>query len=71
MTTKQKIRISVTVVLCLLTLVVIFQNTEVVETKILLARISMPRALLLAVTFLAGMASGLILANHFTRKRKT
>ena len=71
MINKNKLRIIAMVVLSVLILVVILQNTQAVETQILFARISMPRALLLIITFLAGMASGLILATgYFSRKSK-
>lgn len=68
---KQKIRIFIIAALCLLFLIIILQNTQMVETTILFARISMPRALLLIITFLAGVVTGLILAaNYFSNKSK-
>lgn len=43
-----------------LVLVVVFQNREVVETRLLFATVAMPRALLLVITLLVGFAGGVI-----------
>ena len=55
-------------VLGLLACIVVFQNTDSVETRLLFATIAMPRAVLLAITFLLGLVSGLLVA--FLRRRK-
>jgi len=41
--------------------VVVLQNTDEVETKLLFATVTMPRALLLFVTFAVGILVGLAL----------
>ncbi len=46
------------VVALIVVLVLILQNTAPVETKILFMTVTMPRALLLAVTALLGMIAG-------------
>lgn len=46
-------------VVAVLSIVLVFQNTESVETKIFLATVAMPRAVLLAVTFVLGVVVGL------------
>jgi uncharacterized integral membrane protein len=51
----------------LLVIVVVLQNTETSEVRILFARIAMPRALLLALTAGLGIVIGLLLATK--RKR--
>ncbi|MFH1731743.1 MAG: LapA family protein [Planctomycetota bacterium] len=48
--------------------IVIFQNTEEVETRILFAKIAMPRALLLGIAVAIGFVGGLVAATF--RKRK-
>lgn len=45
-------------VLALLIVIIIFQNMQSVETRILFLSITMPRALLLIVTFLSGLGLG-------------
>ncbi len=44
----------------ILVLVLIFQNMESVDTRLLFATISMPRALLLVIVFGLGFLSGLL-----------
>lgn len=51
----------------ILAVVVIVQNTATVETHILWITISMPRAVLLALTFALGVLSGILFSM---RKRK-
>ncbi len=46
----------------------ILQNTQVVETKILFMTISMPRALLLIITFVAGFITGTLFVSGLLRK---
>lgn len=54
-------QITITVVAAL-TLILVLQNQEVVETNVLFFKISMPRAFLLAFTALAGFAIGMLVA---------
>jgi putative membrane protein len=49
--------------------IVIFQNTEAVETKVLLMTIVMPRAALLAVTLLIGIAVGIFFGWKLSRPK--
>jgi uncharacterized integral membrane protein len=61
------------IVLTLLVLIVILQNTQSVETKVLFLTITMPKALLIIITFLVGFALGIIVAsllraNHLSHK---
>lgn len=53
---------------CLLILIIIFQNTRTVETRLLFMTISMPRALLLFIAFVVGFASGTVFISGFRRK---
>ena len=63
-----RIKLFTALLLSVVMLVVVLQNTEAVETRILFASITMPRALLIAVAFLAGTIAGLLLAAHFGRR---
>ncbi len=58
-----KVRKIIIVLLVVLAVIVILQNTQAVETKVLFVTVAMPRALLLMVTFLVGLAVGFILSG--------
>ena len=49
--------------------VVVLQNTETVETRLLFATVSMPRAMLLGGTLAIGVLSGFLLGARFERRR--
>ena len=53
-----------TATLLLLVIVVVLQNTEAVETKLLFFTVSMPRALLLMITLGVGVVAGLIFGTR-------
>ena len=63
----QKAKIAGVVIVALLLLIVIIQNTESVDTKLLFVTISMPRALLLVVMTLIGIAIGVLIGGRFRR----
>jgi len=63
-----RIRIVIAIVVAILAVIVVLQNTQAVETKLLLVTITMPRAVLLFVTLLVGFALGLITATWFSRR---
>ena len=56
----QRIRLYTLVGIAALAVIVIFQNTDNVETQLLFWSITMPRAALLSVAMLAGFAGGVI-----------
>ena len=58
-------------VLTLLLVVLFLQNTEPVETRLLVATVTMPRAALLAVTGALGFLLGLLVALRFQRPNKS
>jgi putative membrane protein len=64
----KKAKVIITVVISLLVLVLILQNTQAVETKILFMTVTMPRALLLLVTFIIGFVAGLIAMSFLTAR---
>jgi uncharacterized integral membrane protein len=68
----KKFKITLIIIISVLALIVFLQNTETVQTKLLFASVTMPRALLLLLTFLMGFITGLITTSIILRKsRKT
>jgi uncharacterized integral membrane protein len=55
----------------LLSVIVILQNTQPVQTKFLLVTITMPNAVLLGITLLIGIAVGILVSLTLSGKRKT
>ena len=66
----KKAKIIIIVAISLLEVVVSLQNTEAVETKLLFANITMPRVLLLILTFITGFIVGLITASQVLRRTR-
>ncbi|KPK45321.1 MAG: hypothetical protein AMJ65_00260 [Phycisphaerae bacterium SG8_4] len=68
----KKAKIIVILVVSVLALVVSLQNTQAVETKLLFATVTMPRVLLLTLTFVGGFIVGLVTASQILgRSRKS
>lgn len=65
-----KIKIFVIVFVLLLVFIVVLQNTQSVETKVLFMTITMPRAFLIFLTFLLGFVLGSVSAFFFSQKNK-
>lgn len=66
----KKPKLIIAIVLALLALVVILQNTQTVDTRILFFTVSMPRALLLLCTALLGFGIGLTVSMVSKRNQK-
>lgn len=64
----RKVKIVIIIVASLLALIVSLQNTQAVETRLLFVTISMPRVLLLMLTFITGFVVGIITASYVLRK---
>lgn len=64
----RRLRIIAAVTLAALAVIVILQNTAPVETRLLFATVTMPRAALLILTTLVGFALGL-LTSYIGRRR--
>jgi len=58
-------------ILGLLVLIIVLQNTEPVETRILFFSITMPRAVFLVGTTLTGFALGVLTSFYLTRRGRT
>ncbi len=67
----KKAKIIVITVICVLALIIIFQNTESVDTNLLFMTVTMSRALLLIMTFIMGFAAGLITSYVVKRSAKS
>ena len=65
----RKARWIATVVLAVLVVIMVLQNTEAVETRLLFATVTMPRAVLLLTTALIGFAMGILTALLMMRQR--
>ena len=66
-----KLKLVILLVLAVVTIVLVLQNTQAVETKLLFVTVTMPRAALLGLTTLIGFAGGLLVALGVGLKRKS
>lgn len=66
--TIHRVKLLGSAILALLALIIILQNTESVETRILFMTVVMPRAALLFVTLLIGFLSGALTAFWMSRR---
>jgi uncharacterized integral membrane protein len=66
----KKFKIIAIAVVLLLVLIIILQNTQSVETRILFAKITMPAAFLLMLTFVCGFIAGLLTTLRLDSKTK-
>jgi uncharacterized integral membrane protein len=58
------------VVVALLVIVVVFQNTQAVETKLFFLTLTLPNAILLFGTLIVGFAIGVLTAGHIVSRAK-
>jgi len=66
----KKVKIIGAIVVAVLILIVVLQNTQPVETKIFFATLSMPRALLLLVTLTIGFLLGFLFSSYLVHRKK-
>jgi len=66
----QKFKIAVAVVLAILAIIVIAQNSASVDTRLLFVTVTMPRAVLLLVTLVIGFVLGLLFSLVLSKKSK-
>ena len=64
-----RIKLVAILVLAVLAVIVVLQNTQAVETRLLFATVTMPRAVLLLVAAVIGFALG-VLSSLAVLKRK-
>ncbi len=65
----KKAKLIVIVILALIGVIIVLQNTESVDTKILFATIIMPRAILLLVAIAIGFVLGILVSIMSQKKR--
>ena len=65
-----KLKLIVLLVLSVLAIVLVLQNTQAVETRLLFVTVTMPRAALLLLTLLLGFTCGILAALVIGKKRK-
>ena len=63
-----KIKSILAITVSLLILIIILQNTQAVEARLLFMKATMPHTLLLLVTLLIGFVIGIVTASHFSGK---
>lgn len=66
-----KFKIVALVLIALVAVIIIFQNTGTVETKFLFITVEMPQVVLLAGTLLIGFAIGVLAAGRLARRRQS
>jgi len=66
----KKIKHVVAIVLAVLGIVVILQNTESIETELLFLKLEMPLAILIFLGILIGFVLGVLVSLIFSAKRK-
>jgi len=59
----KKVKAVIIIVLTLVVLIVVLQNTQAVETRLLFLTVTMPKAILIILTLLIGFAIGVIVAS--------
>ena len=64
----RKIKLVAIVVVSILTIIILVQNTEPVQAWIVIARVQMSLALLMMLTFFLGFVVGILVPTYFLRK---
>jgi len=67
---KNKLKLVGIACIVLIVVVVVLQNTQIVETKLLFFTVTMPNAALLFGTLIIGFAIGVITAGHIVSRAK-
>ena len=63
-----KLKLAAALALIVVVLIVVLQNTQPVETRLLFVTVTMPRAALLAITMLIGVAAGILVALSLAKR---
>ena len=64
----RKVKLIVIVVVSILTLVILLQNTEPVQARVIFVTAQMSLALLMMLTFVLGFVVGILVPTYFLRK---
>src|SRR6476619_2008799 len=65
-----KLKVVVIAVIAVVAMIVVFQNTQAVETKLLFLTLTLPNAALLFATLIIGFAIGVLTAGHIVSNAK-
>jgi uncharacterized integral membrane protein len=65
-----KLKVVAIAAIALVTVIVVLQNTQAVETKLLFLTLTMPNAALLFGTLIIGFAIGVLTAGHIVSNAK-
>ena len=68
--TINKMKFVAIAVIALVVVIVVLQNTQAVETKLLFLTVTMPNAALLFGTLIIGFAIGVLTAGHIVSRAK-
>lgn len=68
--TINKMKIVAIAVIALVVVIVVLQNTQAVETKLLFLKVTMPNAALMFGTLVIGFAIGVLTAGHIVSSAK-
>ncbi|MCU0918010.1 MAG: LapA family protein [Planctomycetes bacterium] len=64
----RKVKLTVIIVISVLALIILLQNTEPVEASILFVTVPMSRALLMMLMFVLGFVAGILVPTYLLRK---
>jgi uncharacterized integral membrane protein len=64
----RKVKLIAIVVVSILTIIILVQNTEPVQARVLFWTVPMSRALLMMLTFVLGFVIGILVPTYFLRK---
>lgn len=67
----RKVKLIALVLIAILTVVILVENTEPVQARILFRPVAMSLALLMVLTFVLGFLIGILAATYFLRGKKT
>lgn len=67
----KKIKLAAIVIISIVALVIVLQNTEMTQARILFWNLPMSRALLLILTFVLGFVTGILVASGLLRKKRS
>jgi uncharacterized integral membrane protein len=65
-----KVKLIAIVVIAILTIVILVENTEPVQARILFRPVAMSLALLMVLTFVMGFTIGILAATYFLKRKK-
>ncbi|MEN6575577.1 MAG: hypothetical protein ABFD90_04480 [Phycisphaerales bacterium] len=66
----RKVKLVAIVVLLVFTIIIFLQNTEPMEARVLLLEVQMSRVLMLMLTFVLGLVTGILIATGVLRKKR-